>query len=190
MAVGLGMSVVDAAQPDKQQREAVALARRTLADTLSLPAEQLTTVTVAPMQWRDSALGCPERGVASRPVVTPGFKVTLRAAEREYTVHVAGARAVICGSQVDARLSSAPFAAAALKAADAVRSAVAARLGIDPARVSIASARPARPDAVCAAAPLKPGGAPFVVEGEVEGKPFRYYTDDSVTVDCGAADKR
>jgi hypothetical protein len=29
-----------------------------------------------------------------------------------------------------------------------------------------------------------------VVEGEVEGKPFRYYTDDSVTVDCGAADKR
>src|SRR5436190_13279348 len=76
LAAWLGASV--AAQPDNRQSEAIALARTTLAAKLSLPGEEITTVTVAAVQWRDSALGCPERGVVARPVVTSGFKVTLR----------------------------------------------------------------------------------------------------------------
>lgn len=180
----LGIAVL-AAQPDKRQVEAIQLARSTLAERLSLLAEQITTVTVAPAQWRDSALGCPERGVVSRPVVTSGFKVTLRAAEREYTVHVAGGRAAFCGSQADTRLSSATLLEASLKAAGAVRAAVAAHLDIDPAGVSIATTRPARSGASdCPEAPDKPSGAAFLVEGEARGTPFRYYTDDRVTVSC------
>jgi len=189
LAAWLGASV--AAQPDDRQSEAIALARKTLAAKLSLPAEQITTITVAAVQWRDSALGCPERGVVARPIVTSGFKVTLRANEREYEVHLAGGRAVICGSQADTRLSSAPLVAASLKAADAVRVAVAARLGIEPTRVSIAATRPAPSDArACPAAPPTPSGVAFVVEGEAQGKPFRYYTDDSVTLDCDTPQKR
>lgn len=183
LAAWLGASV--AAQPDNRQSEAIALARTTLAAKLSLPAEQITTVTVAAVQWRDSALGCPERGVVSQPVVTSGFKVTLRTTEREYDVHVAGGRAVICGSRAEARLSSASLVAASLKAADAVRVAVARRFEIDPSQVSIAATRPAASGAdACPAAPPKPSGVAFVVEGETQGKPFRYYTDDSVTIDC------
>jgi hypothetical protein len=184
LAAWLGISV--AAQADNRQSEAVALARKTLAAKLALPPEQITTGTVAAVQWRDSALGCPERGVVPRPVITSGFKVTLRATEREYDVHVAGSRAVICGSQADNRISSAPLIDASLNAADAVRAVVAARLGIDPMRVNISSTRPYRSDTgACAAAPPKPAGAPFVVEGEAQAKPFRYYADDTVTLDCG-----
>ena len=173
------------AQPEKAEEEAAALARRTLAAKLSAPIETLTIVNVSRAQWRDSSLGCPERGMTYAPVLTSGFNVRLRDGEREHAVHVAGGRAVVCGSQPDPKLSSAAMVSASMKAARSVRAALAARLQVEPAKVFIASTRPAgsgsRP---CAAAPSTTTGAAFVVEARADARTYNYYADDAVTVSC------
>ena len=176
------------AQPGKPEAEAAALAQRTLASSLSVAVDQITIARVLPAEWRDSSLGCPEPGMMYTQVLTRGFDVKLRHAEREHTVHVAGGRAVVCSSLPDAKLSPAPVVAASLKAGDAVRAALAARLGLEPSRVRIVSARIARSDSrPCAAAPDKATGAAFVVEARVESQTFRYYSDDAVTVSCDSS---
>src|SRR3989442_6915675 len=92
-----------AQQPGKPDAEAAALALRTLAAKLSVPIERIKIVSVSPVEWRDSSLGCPERGMVYTPVLTPGYKVTLRAADRDHVVHVARTHVVICGSQGDSK---------------------------------------------------------------------------------------
>ena len=174
-----------AQQPGKPDAEAAALARRTLAAKLSLPIERIKIVSVSPVEWRDSSLGCPERGMVYTQVLTSGYKVTLRAADREHAVHVAGTHVVICGSQGISKLAPAALISGSLKAGDAVRSALAARLKIDADRVRIVSTRPARSDSrPCTAAPSEPSGAAFIVDAKVETHTYRYYTDDAVTVSC------
>src|SRR3989454_5485997 len=117
-----------AQQPRKPDAEAAALARRTLATKLSVPIERIKIVSVSPVEWRDSSLGCPERGMVYTQVLTSGYKVTLRAADREHAVHVAGTHVVICGSQGISKLAPAALISGALKAGDAGRAALAARL--------------------------------------------------------------
>jgi hypothetical protein len=174
-----------AQQPVKPDAEAAALARRTLAAKLSVPIERIKVVSVSPTEWRDSSLGCPERGMMYTQVLTPGYKVTLRDDNREHVVHVARTHVVICSSPADSKLAPAALISGSLKAGDAVRAALAARLKIDPGRVRIVSTRPARSDSrPCAAAPAEPAGAAFIVDAQVETHTFRYYTDDAVTVSC------
>ena len=179
------LAAVFAQPPGKPEDEAVALARRTIAARLSRPMERLTIVSVSRAQWRDSSLGCPERGSVYTPTLTSGFAVRLRDGEQEHVVHVSGGRAVVCEPQPHTKLSSASMVSASLKAAESVRAALATRLRIEPARVQIDSTFPAgsksRP---CAAAPAKPTGAAFVVEAQAEGQTFRYYADGAVTVSC------
>jgi len=190
LASGLGLVVIAALaafaqQPGKPDAEAAALARRTLAAKLSVPIERIKIVSVSPVEWRDSSLGCPERGMVYTQVLTPGYKVTLREADRDHVVHVARTHVVICGSQGNSKLAPAALISGSLKAGDAVRSALAARLKIDADRVRIVSARPARSDSrPCAAAPSEPTGAAFIVDARVETHTYRYYTDDAVTVSC------
>ena len=183
-AVLLTALTLIAQERSKAETDAIALARKTLAATLSIPLDQLSTISVSPAQWRDSSLGCPERGKTYLPVLTSGYEVKLRETGREHVVHVAGARAVTCGSQPDAKQPPASMIAGSLKAAEAVRSAVAMRLGIDPARVRILSTRPFRSTTPCPAAPAAATGAALVVEAEAGSQTFRYYTDDTQVSSC------
>jgi hypothetical protein len=188
LAMCLPLVAVLAQQPAKAGEEAVALARRTLAAKVSAAPEKLILVSVSPAQWRDSSLGCPERGLVYTPSLSSGFAIRLRDGEQEHVVHVAGGRAIVCPPQTRSKLSPTSTVSATLKAAENVRTALAARLGLDPARVDIESTFPAgsksRP---CAAAPETPAGAAFVVEAKAGGQSFRYYTDGAVTVSCDAA---
>jgi hypothetical protein len=79
---------------------------------------------------------------------------------------------------------------ASLKAADAVRKAVASRLGIDKARVRIVSTRPFRSATVCRAAPASPKSTALIVEAEAEARAFRYYADDTRVLNCDENDQR
>jgi hypothetical protein len=145
---------------------------------------------VSPAQWRDSSLGCPERGIRYAQNLTSGSEVKLRQGERDHIVHVGGGRAVVCGSKSDPRLSAAPLISASLKAADAVRAALAARLRLDPGQVRIVSTRPSRSASACAAAPTEAKGAAFIVEAEAAARTFRYYADDARTVSCDDSARR
>lgn len=176
--------IVAAQERGKAELEAIALARETLAAKLSVPLDRLKTVSASSAQWRDSSLGCPERGMVYTPALTAGYAVTLREGAREHVVHVAGGRAIVCGSQADRRLRPEALIAAPLKAADAVRRALAARLGIEPAAVRVTSTRPFRSPPPCPAAPTPAEPGPLLVEAEAAAQSFRYYADDKRVVSC------
>jgi hypothetical protein len=168
-------------------KAAAALAQKTLAARLMVAIETIRIVRVSPAEWRDSSLGCPERGMTYTPRVVRGFRVRLREDERgrEHDVHVAGSRAIVCASHDDARPSATALMGAPLKAREAVRAALAVRLGIDPAGVRVVSMRPAAAGSRdCAAAPAARDGAAFLVDAEAQARSFRYYVDAAVVVDC------
>jgi hypothetical protein len=173
-----------AQERSKAEADAVALALRTLAATLSLPPDRITTISVAPAQWRDSSLGCPERGMRYLPVLTSGYDVRLSDMTREHVVHVAGTRAVVCGTQSDQKEAPVSMISGSLKAADAVRTALAARLGIEPTRIRIVSTRPYRSTTPCPAAPAAPKTGALIVEANAATQTFLYYADDTQALSC------
>jgi hypothetical protein len=177
---------VTAGQERKAESDAAAaLARRTLAAKLSVPVDEITFVSLSPAQWRDSSLGCPERGLIYTPALTSGYEVKVRNANREHVVHVSGGRAVICSAQSEPKPPPAAAISTSLKAADAVRKALAARLGIEPARVRIVSTRPFRSSSIsCPALTAPPQGAASIVEAEASSQAFRYYVGDTQVISC------
>lgn len=183
-AIGTAPAVMAQERGKSEADAATTIARQTVAARLSLPMERIVTVSVSPAQWRDSSLGCPERGMTYTPALASGYDVRLREGERDHVVHVAGGRAVICSSQSDSKQPAAPKISASVKAAAAVRAALAARLGIEPARVRIVSTRPFRSTPPCPAAPASPKTGALTVEAEAEDRTFRYYADDTRVVNC------
>ena len=118
------------------------------------------------------------------PALVSGYEVTLRNGNRQHVVHVAGTRAVICSAQADSKRPTSAMIAGSLKAADAVRTAVAARLKIEPGGVRITGTRPFRPSALCPAAPASPKDSALIVEAAAGSQTFRYYADDVQVVNC------
>lgn len=88
-----------AAQPglSASAQSAVDRARANLAQRLGQQLETVRLVSVESVQWPDASLGCPQPGQLYAQVVTPGFRVVLRAAEQVYTYHTdRGERVVLC----------------------------------------------------------------------------------------------
>lgn len=67
-------TVVDAARADLAQREGVT-------------PEDVSVVRVREVDWPDSALGCPEEGMAYTQVVVSGFQILLQVDERVFDYH-------------------------------------------------------------------------------------------------------
>jgi hypothetical protein len=125
---------------DKTVDRAVALARTELSRLTRVAAESIALVGATATEWRDSSLGCPQRGVVNTPVITAGYLVRLRAGAEQYDVHVGAGRAVLCGAAspiagTGSKLNSSD-AAVGLKRADEARADLAKALGV--ARASIA----------------------------------------------------
>jgi hypothetical protein len=72
------------------------LAKKTLAEKLNIDPDLITVGSITELEWPDSSLGCPEKGMFYMPVLVPGFKVILEAYGQEYAMHVGDGRAVIC----------------------------------------------------------------------------------------------
>jgi len=175
-------SVIAQPASAKQKDEAVAVARKTLSATLSIPVDRWQLVSVTPAEWRDSSLGCPEPGKVYTPALESGFKVTLRDGDREHVVHVAGGRGVTCTSRSDARLEPDALLQPSMSAGDAVRAELARTHKVPPANIRITSVRPARRADPCM--PQAPTGAAFIVEARIDGKTRRYYKDDAAIRPC------
>ena len=78
--------------------EAVARgAREEAARRLGVAPEAIALTAAQPVDWPDTALGCPERGRAYAQVIVEGYRVTARAGDRTVEVHTDGrGRAVSC----------------------------------------------------------------------------------------------
>ena len=72
----------------------------TVAEKLDVPRDEIEILTVEAVEWPDASLGCPEQGKSYAQVITPGYRVILKAADKEIEVHTdqTGRNVVICGS--------------------------------------------------------------------------------------------
>ncbi len=76
----------------------VQLARQDLAKKLNMSLEQVREMSVEPVEWPDTSLGCPQPGMMYAQMITPGFRVVLAANSQtvEYHTDAAGRRVVSC----------------------------------------------------------------------------------------------
>src|SRR3954464_13108617 len=81
---------------------AVRVALETLAGGLGCEVEQVEGGETTPVTWPTSALGCPRHGHMYLQVLTPGYRVRLAHAGREYMLHTdRGRRAIRCDRSVE-----------------------------------------------------------------------------------------
>jgi len=90
------LAVAVAASEDSQRDAAVALAKKTLCARLGLAAAAVELQKAEAVDWPDTSLGCPEKGMMYAQMITPGYRVSLKAEGKTHDVHVAGTRAVMC----------------------------------------------------------------------------------------------
>jgi hypothetical protein len=119
---------------DAASERAVASARAAVAEREGLKLESIEAEDVAPREWPDASLGCPEKGKLYAQMMTRGYRVLLRVGKTVRIVHVAGAHAVICGSPLAA-------AAAQPEPADEAREAASPEPEAPAQRALVAQAR-------------------------------------------------
>lgn len=83
-------------------RSLASLARADLARRLGVSVGEVEVVEVQPVEWPDASLGCPEPGKVYAAVITPGFRIMLRAVGRRYEYRSDRQRVRLCsGGQHD-----------------------------------------------------------------------------------------
>jgi hypothetical protein len=200
--------LVAAADSQRPPREAaIDLAKAALTRDLGAAAESPSLVSAAEAVWRDSSLGCPERGIVYSPVMTSGYRVTLSVRGVRHVVHVGQGRAVVCRGLAAAgenrvRPPAADSAAAAgakgspasaiagLKLAEQARDDLAKQLAVEKEQVTISVFRPATwPDASLGCpvegrvyTPQLTKG--FTIELTSGGKRYEYHSDMTRVVRC------
>jgi hypothetical protein len=93
------LSAPSPSAPSPSELDPVQLALDTAADHIQVPVEQLVVLTVEPIDWSDSSLGCPEPDRAYSQVITPGFLVVVATDDGSTELHIhtdQGQRAVAC----------------------------------------------------------------------------------------------
>jgi hypothetical protein len=199
--------LVAAADTQGSSRDAaLELAKAALTHEVGASAESLEPIDVAEAVWRDSSLGCPERGTVYTPMMTSGHRVTLSFRGARYVVHVGQGRAVVCrgpagsrgrvlspppGSADPADAKTAPTSAiAGLKLAEQARDDLAKTLSVEKGQVTINFFRPATwPDAGLGC-PAEGQVYPkrltkgFIIELASGGKTYEYHSDMNRVVPC------
>ncbi len=84
-------------QPTPATPEAIASA--TVAERAGVTLESVEIISVSAVDFRDSSLDCPQPGMAYMQVITPGYVVIARAADKNFDVRVSGTRGLICDNR-------------------------------------------------------------------------------------------
>jgi hypothetical protein len=79
------------------QAAAVSAATRAAAALLSVSVAEVDVQLVEARQWPDASLGCPRPGLMYAQVITPGFVVVVRGADKHLEYHTdTRGRVVLC----------------------------------------------------------------------------------------------
>ncbi|MEM7450965.1 MAG: hypothetical protein AAGA41_08900 [Pseudomonadota bacterium] len=163
-----------------------------LSEEMSIPISQVTVVSVRPVNWPDSSIGCPQPGQAYAQVITPGHKISVRARGEIHVLHEAGGKPFLCKrTKPVAELTPKRELAWAGMATQA-REALAGQLGVTPEDIKVRDARRKRFDNASLDCPEAGVSYPATpVEGYVivlsHGRRlFSYHTDLERLVLCPA----
>lgn len=91
----MGVSPLEPGKADTQEG-ALGLAKADLAKRVNLTPDQISVVSVESVKWSDAGIGCPEPGKVYAQVITPGFRIVLRADGTAYTYHTGGNKVILC----------------------------------------------------------------------------------------------
>ena len=72
------------------------IAKEVIAEFLSVPATDVSLVSIAAQEFNDSSLGCPEPDMSYLQVLTPGHRVIVEADGRRFDVRVSAGHGRIC----------------------------------------------------------------------------------------------
>ncbi len=167
--------------------EASRMARRAVAEKLAIAEERVSVDTIEAVDWPDSGLGCAVKGEVTQPVITSGYRLSIRAADETYEVHVGAGHARICSGGAG---PAGNFLAAGLKVAGIARKDLAGRLGVEPREVQLLSMKPITwpdrslgcpsPDGSREPVPTKG----FVLTLKARDKEYTYHADTERAVAC------
>ncbi len=65
----------------------VDIAKNDLAKKLNITVEQVSVISIEKVDWPDTSLGYPEEGKMYAQVLTPGFRIVLKALNKSYEYH-------------------------------------------------------------------------------------------------------
>ncbi len=189
MIHALLMSLAVSGPPaDADRAQASSLARRAVAERLAIVEDLVSVETMEAVDWPDAGLGCPLKGEMAAQVITPGYRVALRAGGERFFVHVGGGRARICSAPAAAKGT---YLADGVKVAGLARKDLAARLGLEPRQVQLVSLKPVTwPDGNLgcpgsAVGPKPEGGVKgFVITLRAVDKEYTYHADTERAIGC------
>jgi hypothetical protein len=92
----LPLTLLASGMPGDKGSEAVGLAQETLARELGVAAGAFVVQKVEAVEWRDTSLGCPQKGMRYAPVIVPGYRVVLEHEGRAHHFHIGEGRVVRC----------------------------------------------------------------------------------------------
>jgi len=169
------------------QDEAIRVAVQAASKHLNVPAEQFSVQHTQAVDWPDSSLGCPQPGMMYLQVITPGFKVLLKAGAEVYPVHVAGARGVVCvRGASDARGPKAQAAQEKVELLHRGRERLAEMLKVDADKIQVHAIRTGSfgdaPGCIDGTSNDKAGGKR--VELEYAGRRYEYSADADEVREC------
>ncbi len=67
--------------------EAVDAAIAYVVEQAGVSEEEISVISIEPVDWRDTSLGCPEPGTGYAQVITPGYRIRIEAGGQEFEVH-------------------------------------------------------------------------------------------------------
>ncbi len=177
---------------DAETRQVAERARETLAAELQVDAAMIEVDTVRAMQWSDTSLGCPQPGYSYGQVITPGFRVTLRADGVLHFVHTGrtGTGIVCKRKQTPGGIPSADGEVPWAPQATAARKDLARRLAVPVDQVRVAYVRGntwedrsldcPEPDVTYQPESVKG----YIMRLRVGSRDYTYHTDLQRTVAC------
>jgi hypothetical protein len=65
----------------------VDIAKKDLSERLNTPIEEIKLIKEEAVDWPDTSLGYPEEGMMYAQVITPGFRIILKAQDKLYEYH-------------------------------------------------------------------------------------------------------
>ena len=89
----------DADQLPRGQAQAAETAKKALTEEIKVSEDLIEVVSVESVDFPDSSLGCPQPGMAYLQVITPGYKVILKADGKTFDYRVSGPQALLCSHE-------------------------------------------------------------------------------------------
>jgi hypothetical protein len=161
-------------------------AKADLTGAVGVNASAIHVQSIEEKTWNDSALGCPQPGVAYLTVITPGYRIVLEANGKDYAYHTSHDEVVLCQRELG-KVRPPPEAAELVEGA---RQDLAAELDLAPDQILLVRLEAVdwRDGSLGCPEPGK-GYITMIIPGylfvlEANGQSYEYHASDTSYIRC------